>query len=233
MMFAQQAAKRAHQRHIGDDIGHFAVHCCGLAGEVVMQRPAGRGQPEHQANHDAGNTGEAGCHRHTDRAHQCNRCDRRYARRQHVPDKHVLASENSVRSCSYAARQRTGQPFSEITRGVPGEVPKQVAPQVAGHTDKGEIRNPTGDAPQQVIGGDQRTEQNKCCPYVGGHPMGKRVDQILDAVLRADRTPYRREDRGQDRCVGDWALPHIAKDKNKRTIGVLAKVGHARSISAL
>ena len=63
--------------------------------------------------------------------------------------------------------------------------------------------------------------------------MRKRVDQILDAILRANRTAHRGEDRGQYRRVGDWALPHIAKDEDKRTIGVVAKVGHARFISAV
>ena len=44
VMLAKKAAERAHQRHIGDDVGHFAVDGRGLAGEVVMQR-AGRPPP--------------------------------------------------------------------------------------------------------------------------------------------------------------------------------------------
>ncbi len=48
-MLAQEAAEGAHQRHIGDDVDHLAVDGGGLAGEVVMQRLAGRRQPEHQA----------------------------------------------------------------------------------------------------------------------------------------------------------------------------------------
>ena len=53
-MLAQKAAERAHQRHVADDVGHFAVDRRGLAGEIVMQRPAGRRQTEHDADHDAG-----------------------------------------------------------------------------------------------------------------------------------------------------------------------------------
>ena len=41
-MLAQEAAERPHQRHVGHDVGHFAVDGRGLAGEIVMQRPAGR-----------------------------------------------------------------------------------------------------------------------------------------------------------------------------------------------
>ena len=48
-MLAQEAAERAHQRHIADDVDHLAVDGRGLAGEVVMQRPAGGGEAEHHA----------------------------------------------------------------------------------------------------------------------------------------------------------------------------------------
>ena len=41
-VLAQEAAECPHQRHIGDDVGHFAVDGRRLAGEVVVQRPAGR-----------------------------------------------------------------------------------------------------------------------------------------------------------------------------------------------
>ena len=57
-MLAQKAAERAHQRHVGDDVGHFAVDGRGLAGEIVMQRPAGRGEAEHDHDHDAGDDGQ-------------------------------------------------------------------------------------------------------------------------------------------------------------------------------
>ena len=53
-MLAQEAAERPHQRHIGDDVDHLAVDRGGLAGEVVMQRPAGGREAEHDRDHDAG-----------------------------------------------------------------------------------------------------------------------------------------------------------------------------------
>ncbi len=62
-MFAEKAAERAHEWHIGHDVGHFAVDCRGLAREVVVQRPACCGEAEHDANHDAGHKREACGHR--------------------------------------------------------------------------------------------------------------------------------------------------------------------------
>ena len=115
-MLAGKAAERPHQRHVADDVDHFAVDGGGLVGEVVMQRPAGGGEAEHQAHHDAGDNGEAGGHRQADGADQRDRRDRRRARRQHVPDEHVLGGEDRVRGRGHAARQRAGQAVGEIGR---------------------------------------------------------------------------------------------------------------------
>ena len=46
-VLAAEAAERPHQRHIADDVDHLAVDGGGLVGEIVMQRPAGGGQAEH------------------------------------------------------------------------------------------------------------------------------------------------------------------------------------------
>ena len=48
-MLAQKAAERPHQRHVADDVDHFAVDRRRLAGEIVMQRPAGGRETEHDA----------------------------------------------------------------------------------------------------------------------------------------------------------------------------------------
>ena len=37
-VFAQHAAECAHQRHIGDDVDHFAVDRRCLGGEILVQR---------------------------------------------------------------------------------------------------------------------------------------------------------------------------------------------------
>ena len=53
VVLVAQAAERPHQRHVVDDVDHFAVDGGGLVGEVVMQRLARRGQAEHRDHHEA------------------------------------------------------------------------------------------------------------------------------------------------------------------------------------
>ena len=55
-MLAAEAAEGAHQRHVADDVDHLAVDRGGLVGEVVMQRPPGGGEAEHDEHHDAGDS---------------------------------------------------------------------------------------------------------------------------------------------------------------------------------
>ena len=166
-VLAGEAAERPHQRHIADDVDHFAVDGSGLVGEVVMQRPPGGGQAEHQADHDAGDGGKAQSHLQADGAHQRDRSDRRHAGWQHVPDEHILGGENGVRGRGDAADQRARQAVGEIGRRMAYQVPKQVAAQVAGDADKGEIRDPARDPPQQIIGSNQRAEQDEGRPDAG------------------------------------------------------------------
>ena len=212
-MLAQKAAERPHQRHVADDVGHFTVDRRRLAGEIVMQRPAGGRQTEHDADHDAGDDSEPCGHRQADRAHQRDRRKRCRAGRQHVPDEHILAGEHRVGRRGHAARQRARQPFREIARRMAGQVPEQVAPDVAGDGDEGEIADPACQPPQQIIGGDQRAEQDEGRPHAGIGAVRQGVDQKLDAVLRADRTGDGAQDRGKDERMGQRAPPHVTKDK--------------------
>ena len=226
-MLAAEAAEGAHQRHVADDVDHLAVDGGGLVGEVVMQRPAGGGEAEHQADHDAGDKRQAARHRQADGANQRDRRDRRRAGRQHVPDEHVLDGEDGVRGRGDAARQHAGQAIGEVARRMPGQMAEQVAPQVAGDADEGEIRDPARHPPQQIVGRDQRDEQEKRRPDAARLRFGQRVDQELHAVLGADRAGHGGEHRGQDDRMRHRPQPDIAKDEGKRTGGVTAKIVHA------
>ena len=108
-----------------------------------------------------------------------------------------------------------------------GQVPEQVAPDVAGDGDEGEIADPACESPQQIIGGDQRAEQDEGRPHAGIDAVRQGVDQKLDAVLRAHRTGDGAQDRGEDERMGQRALPNVTKDKGKGTGSIIAKVGHA------
>jgi hypothetical protein len=84
---------------------------------------------------------------------------------------------------------------------MPGQVPEQVAPDVPGDGDEGEIADPARQPPQQIIGGDQRAEQDESRPHAGIGAVRQRVDQKFDAVLRAHRTSDGPQDRGEDEGV--------------------------------
>ena len=51
-----------------------------------------------------------------------------------------------------------GSRSGEIGRRMAHQVAEQIAPQIAGDADEGVIGDPGGDAPKQIIGGDQRAK---------------------------------------------------------------------------
>ena len=217
-----EAAKRAHQRHVADDIDHLAVDGRGLVREFVVQRLARGGQVKHRDHHGAGDNNQARRHRQADGSDQGNCRDRRDARRQHVPDEHVFDRENRIRSRGNAAGQHSRQPVGKIARRVTGQVTENVAAQIAGHAHEGEARGPAGDPPQEIIRGDQRHEKNECQPYAAGagRPGRQTVDQIFHAVLRAHRTGDGCNDGGQNDHMRGKTLAKVAQHKWKGPVRV-------------
>ena len=114
---------------------------------------------------------------------------------------------------------------------MPGEMAKQVAPQITGNADESEICDPARKPPQQIVGGDQRCEQAESNPDAGAVVVGEDVDEMLDAVLGADRADDGAENCGEDDGMGDWPLSHVTKDKGEGAAGVITQIGHASSIS--
>ena len=155
VVFEAEAAKRPHQRHVVDDIDHFAVDGGCLVGEIVMQRPAGGGQMKHRDHHRTSDDDQSCRHRQAYGADQRNRRDGRDARRQHVPDEHIFDRKNCIRRRGNAAGQHSRQPVRKIARRMTGEVAKYVAAQIPGHSHKCEARRPASDPPQKIIRCDQ------------------------------------------------------------------------------
>jgi hypothetical protein len=150
-----EPAKRAHQRHVVDDIDHLAIDGRGLVGELVMQRLAGGRQMKHRNHHDAGDHDQSGRHHPAHGADQGNRRDGGNAGRQHVPDEHVLDGEDRIGGGRDPACQHPGQPVGEIARRMAGQVAKDVAAEIAGHPYERKAGCPTRDPPQEIIGRDQ------------------------------------------------------------------------------
>ena len=63
-------------------------------------------------------------------------------------------------------------------------------------------------------------------------PLRQRIDQILDAVLGADRAGHGAQHRGEDHRVRHRPQPDIMEDEGKGAAGVTTKIGHACLISA-
>ncbi|MGY3037655.1 hypothetical protein ACVIIV_006825 [Bradyrhizobium sp. USDA 4354] len=126
LMLVADPAEGAHQRHVADDVDHFAVDHRRLVGEIVMQRLAGGCQTKHRNHHAAGDHDQPERHVRTDGSNQgnCRNCG--YAGRQHVPDKHVFDGEHRVRRRRDTARQHAGHPVREVARRMSGQMTKYV-----------------------------------------------------------------------------------------------------------
>ncbi len=141
------------------------------------------------------------------------------AGRQHVPRAGVLGGERGVGGGGDAAGQRARQPFGEVAWRVAGQMAEQVAPDVAGHRHKRIGRRPAGDAPQQVVGGDQRAQrmakayQSADCFLRSGR---NNIDQVLETVLDRDGADHRHQHRKEDRKVPPGMAAHIAPQEPDR-----------------
>jgi len=223
---AAETIEGMHERHVADDIDHFAVDRRRAIREGVMQRPAGRGQVKHDRHHDAADAAQHRGHRQADGGDEADRDERGGAWRQHVPDEHVVDGEHGIGRGGDAARQHARLPAGEVARRVTGQVPEEIASQVAGDGREGATRDPAGEAPEQVIERDQRDQQEKREPdgTAGARAARQRVDQELHAVLGADRAGHRGQHGGQDDGMRNRPAAQIARHEGEGTPGIAGKV---------
>ncbi len=76
-----------------------------------------------------------------------------------------------------------GMPVGEIARRMAHQMAEQIAPQIAGDADEGVIGDPARDAPEQIIGGDQRAEEAERRPDA-------RHWRRCESVSTRNLTPY-------------------------------------------
>src|SRR5437870_13098714 len=97
---------------------------------------------------------------------------------------------------------------------MPGEMPKQVAAQVASDRHEGITRDPPRDPPEKVVRRNQRRQEQEAQPSISGmrtdvKSARQRVDQKLHAVLRAHRATDGRDNGGHDRSMDDRPQPYV------------------------
>ncbi len=231
LMLVGQPAECPHQRHVADDIDHFAVHDRRLVGEIVMQRLAGRGEAEHRNHHGAGDHDHDGRHGQTDGSNQRDRRYRGSARRQHVPHKHVLDREDGIRRRRDPACQHARQAIGEIARRVSRQMTEHVAAEIPGDADEGKARDPARDAPQEVVSCDQRHEKRECQPYAACaiRPAGETIDQRLHTILGADGTRNGADNGDENSEMGRRTLAQIAHHERKRAVRVSGELIHVEA----
>ena len=83
---------------------------------------------------------------------------------------------------------------------------KQLASQIAADGNKGEAADPTGEPPQQIVGGDQYGENSEGSDDVGSlRPLRQRIDEELHPILRRHRATDGADDGHKDRKMRDAA----------------------------
>jgi hypothetical protein len=76
-------------------------------------------------------------------------------------------------------------------RSVSGQMPKRIAAEIPGDTDKRVAAQPTCNSPQQVIRRDeQRQKQEGTDEIPSAWAFGESVDESLDAVLGSHRAEH-------------------------------------------
>lgn len=117
-------------------------------------------------------------------------------------------------------------------RSVSGQMPKRIAAEIPGDTDKRVAAQPTCNSPQQVIRRDeQRQKQEGTDEIPSAWAFGESVDESLDAVLGSHRAEHGADDRDHNGEMRRWASPEIAADKGNGSLCVLAKVIHRIALS--
>ena len=143
------------QRDIADNIDHLAIDRSRPVGKFMVERTAGGCEAHHREYNDHGDQEQHCGHRQAHRYDEYDCGEGGNARRQHVPHEHVLERIDGIGSGSDAAAERAGHPIGKVARGVPGQVPKQIAPQIARDRDESIARDEACEPPQQIVGPDQ------------------------------------------------------------------------------
>ena len=104
-----------------------------------------------------------------------------------------------------AAGERARETVGEIAGAMAGQMIEQLEADVAADRDEDIARDPAGEPPQQVIAGDEAEQQRHRAPRAACRRItgAQHVDQMLDAILRADGAADRRQ---HSRSTTRWPI---------------------------
>ena len=127
-----------------------------------------------------------------------------------------------------APGERAGKLFDEVARALTGQMVEQLQSHVAAHGDEGVRRRPAGDAPQQVVAGNEPQQDSDRAPEKRRRRlMGASTStRCFTAYCEPTLQQHRRQHRHQHDEVTEKSSPHIASQKADRTFGRVAWQGH-------
>jgi hypothetical protein len=86
--------------------------------------------------------------------------------------------------------------------------------------------DPAADPPQKIVRGNQTDKDGERAPQRAGMmpASAEHVDQMLDRILRGERTTHSREHAAQDDRMRERVAADIAKKKRKRPVRIARKL---------
>jgi hypothetical protein len=87
--------------------------------------------------------------------------------------------------------------------------------------------DPAADPPQKIVRGNQTDKDGERAPQRAGMmpASAEHVDQMLDRILRSERTAHSREHAAQDDRMRERVAADIAKKKRKRPVRIARELG--------
>ncbi len=110
---------------------------------------------------------------------------------------------------------------------MPAQIAEQFAPQVARHGDKDMRGDASTHAPRKIVRRDQADQQRERQPLRAGMAASKaeHVDQMLDCVLRSQRTADCGEHTDQHRQMGEGVPFDVTKQECEGAVRIFREPG--------
>ena len=105
---------------------------------------------------------------------------------------------------------------------------EEITANIPGYPDKGLDSGPAREPPEQIVSRNQRDQQPERKPHGSGGCIaaGEGVHQVIDPILRPDRTGDRYQNGREDHGVGNRSSPKITGKERGGTMGESTEAIH-------